>query len=254
MTSELVTIALTLEYDGTAYQGWQIQDNGPTVQACLEESLLRLTHEPIRVRVAGRTDSGVHALGQVVSFTTASRIPPEKFAVALNHFLPSDISVRRSERAAPGFDARRDSVSKHYRYRIWNDQLRAPLVHRRAWHVKPELDVERMRAGAAPLVGEHDFESFRSVHCDAAHAIRRIDSIMVSVEARAGQGGRMLTIDVEGNAFCRNMVRIIAGTLTQIGRGRFEPEATADMLAARDRTKAGMTAPACGLYLVEVRY
>lgn len=249
------TIKLTIEYNGTAYHGWQVQATWPTVQLVLLDAIEQLTGTPPRLRVAGRTDSGVHALGQVASFATHSTIPADKFAVALNHFLPHDVSVRRSEQVADQFDAKRDSVAKHYRYRIHNHVLPSALEHRRAWHVKPAIDIERARAGARLLVGEHDFESFRSVHCDAAHALRRVDAIEIGEQRAAGpHGGRLMVIDVWGNAFCRNMVRIMVGTLVQVGRGRWQPAAVADMLAARDRRKAGMTAPACGLYLVEVRY
>ena len=248
-------IKLTLEYLGTRYSGWQIQANGPSVQQHLLQAIEAVTGQRVWLRVAGRTDAGVHALGQVANFKTDSRVPPEKFAPALNHHLPDDICVRRSQHVPDLFDAKRDSRAKHYLYRVYNCAAPSALERDRAWQVKAELQLDAMRRAAGYLVGEHDFESFRSVHCDAAHAVRAIHAVEVeSLPFGHPVAGSLVTLSVKGNAFCRHMVRIITGTLIEVGRGRYVPPQVEEILQARDRTRAGMTAPACGLYLIEVFY
>jgi tRNA pseudouridine38-40 synthase len=242
------TWRLVVSYVGTGFVGWQRQEGARSVQATLEAALSALAGEPVRARAAGRTDAGVHARGQVVSTTLRSRVPPEKMLLALGSQLPEDVGVRRADVMPEGFDAKVHAVGKRYVYRIhnapWNDPFRA----RTSWHVRARLDVEAMKEAAASFIGEKDFESFRSQHCDALHARRYLWRAEVSEEAE------LVRFEVRGNAFCRHMVRCLAGTLVDVGRGRFSPRDMSRLLAARDRTQAGVTAPALGLTLEEVYY
>jgi tRNA pseudouridine38-40 synthase len=218
------------------------------VQDVLVGALHRVTGEAVRARAAGRTDAGVHARGQVVSTTFSSRIPPEKMVLALGSQLPDDVSVLRADVMPEGFDAKRHSVGKRYVYRVLSAQARDPFRGSTSWHVRQRLDVEAMRAAARFYVGEKDFESFRSKHCDAAHARRFLWRAELHVE------DDLLSFEVRGNAFCRHMVRCLAGTLVDVGRGRFRADDIAAILEARDRTRAGVTAPPEGLTLEEVYY
>ncbi len=197
-------------------------------------------------RAAGRTDAGVHARGQLVSSTFASRVPPEKMVLALGSQLPDDLSVLEAAVVDASFDAKRTSIGKRYVYRVHAAIPRDPFAGAFRWHVRGKIDVEQMARAAPALVGEHDYESFRSALCDAAHARR----CLWKVEIKASLP--LIEIEVRGNAFCRNMVRIIAGTLVDVGRGRFAADAIPQILAARDRTRAGITAPPEGLTLEEV--
>jgi len=246
-------VRLLIEYDGTGYVGWQTQENGPSVQAELTRALTDLTGEEPALRVAGRTDAGVHALGQVASFVTRSRIPPEKFAPALNTLLPNDISVHRSDEVPADFDARHSARGKRYRYRVYLGPQPAALESTRAWYVKRALDLEAMRAAAAPLIGEHDFESFRSAQCDAEHAVREMIAIAIDATPRPPVGTHV-DIVFHANAFCRHMCRILAGTLVEVGLGRRTPASIEATLAGRKRALAGITAPAHGLTLLQVFY
>ncbi len=216
------------------------------MQQVLEEALTSLATEPVRVRAAGRTDSGVHARGQLVSATFSTRVPPEKMVLAAGSRLPEDVAVVNAAVVPDRFDARRDSIAKRYVYRVHNHPAKDPLHGDQRWHIRAALDVAAMRHAARALVGEHDFEAFRAADCQAAHARRYL--WCVDVVDRAP----LLEIDVRGNAFCKNQVRIIAGTLVDVGRGRLRAEDVAAILAARDRTLAGVTAPPCGLTLDEV--
>ena len=244
------TIKLVLEYEGTGLCGWQRQENGPSVQQHLEETLARMTGAPVQVTGAGRTDAGVHALGQVASFTTTSTIKLDGFRMGLNSLLPPAIAVVSASEVDEGFSARFSSTGKHYRYSILTRPARSPLLARTTWH-RPgaRLDLDAMRAAAAELIGERDFSAFRAAGCTALTPHRRIDEIAVSEPAPF-----RLDLDVRGNAFLRNMVRIVAGTLVQVGLGRMTPAQVAEIVASRDRTRAGPTAPAHGLTLVEVLY
>jgi len=244
------TVKLVLEYDGTDLCGWQRQDNGPTVQAHLEEALARMTGQPTPVVGASRTDAGVHALGQVASFETAARIPCHGFRLGLNSLLPPSIAVVAADDVEAGFHARFSAVGKHYRYSILTRSSRSPFDGRRAWH-RPgvRLDLDAMREAAAFVVGERDFSALRAAGCTARTAVRRIDEVLVS-DARSHR----VELDVRGNAFLRNMVRILAGTLVEVGEGRLTPIQMTEIIESRDRTKAGQTAPAHGLCLVEVLY
>lgn len=241
------TVRLVLEYDGTDLAGWQRQDNALTVQQHLEEALASMLGRHVPVAGASRTDAGVHALGQVASFRAATAIPLHGLRRGLNSALPESIAVVAAAEAGPDFHARFSARGKHYRYRILARPDRAPLERRTAWHRARPLDLAAMRAAAGHLIGEHDFSAFRAAGCSARHAVRRIDAVEVT-------GGAVIAIDVRGNAFVRNMVRIIAGTLIDVGEGRIAPDRLPAILASREREQAGQTAPAHGLTLVEVFY
>jgi len=243
------TLKLVIEYDGTAYGGWQRQINAPSIQAHLEDRLREMTREPeLFLRGAGRTDAGVHALGQVASFKTEARIPAEGFRKGVTALLPRDIAVVSAEDVPADFDARFSARGKLYRYRILAAPSRAPLRDRFVWHVRHPLDVGAMRAAAAHLVGRRDFAAFRASDCERRTTVRTLDRVDVFAEADE------ITIEVEGDAFLKNMVRILSGTLVAAGRGDLTPEDVARIRDQGDRTKAGMTAPARGLTLVFVRY
>jgi tRNA pseudouridine38-40 synthase len=243
-------VRLVLEYDGTALSGWQRQDNGPTVQGHLEEALARMTGAPTAVTGASRTDAGVHALGQVAHFDTDGRIPLHGFRLGLNSHLPPSIAVVAADEVAADFHARFSAVGKHYRYAILTRSSRSPIQARFAWHrAGPRLDLGAMRDAARHLVGERDFSAMRAAGCTARTATRRVDQIAIG-EPSPGR----LELDVRGNAFLRNMVRIMVGTLVDVGEGRFTPAQVGEIMASRDRTRAGQTAPAHGLCLVEVMY
>jgi tRNA pseudouridine38-40 synthase len=243
------TWRLVIAYRGGDFVGWQRQVGHRSVEQTLIDALRQLTEDDVSVRAAGRTDSGVHARGQVASCTITSSVKPRKMALALGAQLPDDVAVVEATEAAPGFDAKRHSVAKRYVYRVLDRTARDPFRSETSWHVRGGLDLDAMRTAAAALVGENDYESFRSTHCDAAHARRYLWRVDV---ARADED--LVAIEVRGNAFCRNMVRIIAGTLVDVGVGRTPAGDVRGILAARDRTLAGQTAPARGLTLEEVYY
>lgn len=242
---------LVIEYDGTSLSGWQRQTNAPTVQQHLEEALTTLLQHPVTTAGASRTDAGVHARGQVASFRTSRPIPAHGVRRGLNSLLPAAIAVRAADEVPDDWHPRHSATGKHYRYLIHRGPDRSPRWRERAWHYGLPLSLDRILAGAAVLLGEHDFGAFRSVHCTARTTIRRIDTIDVTPLAADPD---VLAVDVRGNAFLRNMVRIVVGTITDVGRGYRTPAQVAEILASRDRTLAGMTAPAHGLELMEVRY
>ena len=242
------TIRLIIEYDGTAYSGWQVQPNGLAVQQVMEEALAKLLGEPVKLRSSGRTDAGVHAFGMAAAFTTSRSLPLQAFVDGTNRFLPDDIAVQAAAEAPSGFRPIADALCKHYRYSIYNTAVRSPLRRHTSWHVREALDMEAMRQAAAHLVGRHDFAAFRAANCVAKTTVRRVDSVEVA------RDGRMIIIDVVGEGFLKNMVRVMAGTLVDVGRGRFSPEHVAWLLEHPDRKKAGVTAPACGLCLISVTY
>jgi tRNA pseudouridine38-40 synthase len=242
-------IKLTLEYDGTHYVGWQMQENGPTLQGRLQRALAELFGQSITVTAAGRTDSGVHALGQVVHFDAPKALPMKAYWMGLSGMLPDDIAVVAAEEMHPEFDARREASGKRYRYRISNRRMRSPLRRFTHWEIFQPLDLEAMRKGAQALVGDHDFAAFRAADCQAKTTVRRLRRVEVS-----GAVGDELVIDVEGTAFLKHMVRNIAGSLADVGRGKRPASWIAEVLAAKDRTLAGQTAPPQGLTLVEVLY
>jgi tRNA pseudouridine38-40 synthase len=241
-------VKLIVEYDGGELCGWQRQNNGPTVQGYLEDALAEMLREPTAVLGASRTDAGVHATGQVACFRTDQTIPADGFRRGLNGLLPASIAVRGAEDAALDFHARFSARGKRYRYSLLCRPDRSPLSRRFAWHRPRPLDLGAMRAGAACLVGEHDFSAFRAAGCTARHARRAIWSIDLV------EDGERLVLEVTGNAFLRNMVRIVAGTLVQVGEGRMSPAQVGEALASRERSQAGPTAPPQGLCLAEVFY
>jgi tRNA pseudouridine38-40 synthase len=242
-------LKLTLEYDGTRYVGWQVQPNGPSVQATLEDGLARLLGEQVSVVCAGRTDSGVHAAGQVACFDTPRVLPMKAYVRGLNGLLPDDLAVVSAMEVPEGFDPRRWSRGKRYRYRLSNRPTRSPLRRMTHWEVFAPLDVDAMRRAAVHLLGRHDFSAFRAADCQAKHAVRELRSLTVE-----GQSGDAVSFVVEGTAFLKHMVRNLVGTLVEVGKGR-RPEAwVAEVLASRNRKRAGPTAPPQGLVLEEVFY
>jgi tRNA pseudouridine38-40 synthase len=265
-------IRLIVEYDGTDLCGWQRQANGPTVQGHLEAALAKLLAHDTTVVGASRTDAGVHARGQVASFRTERAIPLHGIRRGLNSLLPRSIAVAEAREVADDFHPRFSATGKHYRYLLFTRTDRSPRWRNRAWHHPGALDLAAMRQAAAALLGEHDFAAFRAAGCTAKRTMRRIDDIAIaapgaggeidggdgsdSVEANRGSqdSSLVVAIDVRGNAFLRNMVRILVGTLVEVGEGRRPVAQVAEILASRDRTRAGMTAPAHGLELMSVRY
>lgn len=239
-------IRLTIAYRGTAYSGWQIQPTAPTVQGEIEARLLQMTGAPCRLRAAGRTDAGVHATGQVANFRTESAIKPGAFHRGLNALLPADIAIQAVEEVGPDYDSRRHNQGKHYRYRIWNRRVPSPRHRETCWHLHRPLALEPMAAAARLLVGTHDFAAFRAASCERETTVRTLFRCTVAAEPP------LVRIDVEGTAFLRNMVRIIAGTLVEVGRGQREPSSVAALLADGQRPMAGVTAPPEGLTLVRV--
>ena len=239
---------MTVAYDGTAYYGWQIQPGVPTIEGELNRALSGLLQEDIQVIGASRTDSGVHALCNVAVFDTDARIPGEKISYALNQRLPEDIRIQKSEETAQDFHPRHCKSRKTYEYRILNRQFPLPTRRLYAYFTYVPLDLEKMRQAAAPLVGEHDFKSFCSPSAAVESTIRTIYDLTVEKERDE------IIIRVCGGGFLYNMVRIIAGTLMEAGRGNMQPDQVKKILAAKDRRAAGPTAPACGLTLVEYKF
>jgi len=242
------TILLTIEYDGTAYSGWQRQPNGLAVQQVIEEALCQLLGHQPDLRSSGRTDAGVHAHGMPAVFKTSTNLPLKAFVEGTNRFLPPDIAILNAIEVPNGFKPISDALAKHYRYTILTSAIRSPLRRFQVWHIREKLDVEAMQKAAALFIGHHDFAAFRASNCAAKTTVRRIDSVGVTHE------GSIITIDVVGGGFLKNMVRVMTGTLVEIGRGRFEPEYILRLLQNGDRKQAGVTAPACGLCLIEVYY
>ncbi len=237
-------VMLTVAYDGTNYHGWQIQSNGETIEGVLNRCLSSLMGEKIEVSGASRTDSGVHAMGNLAVFDTESRIPADKISYALNQRLPEDIRIQKSQEVAADFHPRFCATRKTYEYRIYMAPFPMPLRRLYAHYTYVPLDIERMNAGAAYLVGEHDFKSFCSVGAQVETTVRQVDEIHVEKQENE------IVIRVAGRGFLYNMVRIIAGTLMEVGRGQLEPEDVQTILNQKDRQAAGPTAPACGLTLV----
>lgn len=241
-------ILLVTAYDGTNYCGWQVQKNGETIEGVLNRELSALFKEDIRVIGASRTDSGVHALGNAAVFDTNARMPGEKMSYALNSRLPEDIRIQRSLEVEADFHPRKCACTKYYEYRILNREFELPGERLNTYFYRRPLDEERMRAACAYFLGEHDFKSFCSIHTQAETTVRRVYALDVKRE------GDLLRIRVSGNGFLYNMVRIIAGTLIQVGSGVREPEDIPSVLAACDRQSAGPTAPARGLTLLGMKY
>ena len=243
------TLKLTLSYDGTRLVGWQRQADGESVQGVLEDALARFEGAPVTVHGAGRTDAGVHALGQVASVEVSFAHDAATLTRALNAQLPEDVRVLSVEEAAPGFHARFSARSKSYRYSIRNGAVASPFERAYAWHVPQPLDVDAMRQAASRLLGRHDFSTFRSIGTEVPDAVRTLYTSDV-----VGDAGSLLTYEVSGDGFLRHMVRAIVGTLVEVGRGWRVPSQMDALLQARDRARAGATAPPHGLFLVRVDY
>lgn len=242
-------IRLVVEYDGTDLHGWQRQHGAPTVQQHLEDALATLLQHAAPVVGASRTDAGVHARGQVASFRTERPIPLHGIRRGLNSMLPDSIAVRDAAEVPEDFHPRFSATGKHYRYTILTARDRSPRWRTRAWHHPDALDVSAMHDAARVLIGEHDFAAFRAAGCSAKTTTRRVDSITFT---RLHPG--LVDVDIRGNAFLRQMVRIIVGTLAEVGTGKTSRAQLAEILAGKNRVAAGKTAPAHGLELVEVRY
>jgi tRNA pseudouridine38-40 synthase len=242
-------IKLLIEYDGTNYLGWQVQPKGPTIQGILEEKIALITREEVHLIASGRTDSGVHAFGQVAHFKTATRMDVHSIQKALNGLLPPDIVIKKAEEAEENFHARKQSKTKIYEYRILNRETRSAFHRGYAWHIPQKLDIKAMKEAAQWLEGEHDFLSFRSVGTPTRTTVRKV--------IRAGwkkQRDGFLLFEIEATGFLKQMVRAIVGTLAEVGRGKFSPDEFREILNSKDRKKAGPTAPGRGLFLREVKY
>jgi tRNA pseudouridine38-40 synthase len=240
---------LVIEYDGTHYSGWQRQAKEPTVQAEIERALALMTRTTVSLAGAGRTDAGVHALGQVASFRCDTRLGPEAILKGLNSLLPGDIAIQDCRQVPEGFHARFDAKSKVYQYRIRNCDTRAAVGRDYAWFIHRPLDLAAMRRAAAILVGRHDFKAFEGTGSPRAHSVREV------LAADWVEGAdRCLVFQIEADGFLRCMVRNIVGTLVAVGLGKLAPGDVQAILNARDRKRAGATAPARGLFLMEVKY
>lgn len=246
------SILLTLAYEGTGYAGWQVQPGRRTVQGELEHALAAITGEPNRVIGSGRTDAGVHALGQAAAFQTSSTLAPEVFQRALNALLPRDIAVLQAAEVAPGFHPIRDAIKKRYRYVVRDGPVRDVFARRHSWHYRQRLDADAMGRAAAHLVGTHDFSSFETAGAPRPDSIRTISDI--SVRRSSSSYRDQIILEVEADGFLYNMVRAIVGTLVEVGRNARDEAWVADVLAAADRRAAGPTAPPQGLFLMWVRY
>jgi tRNA pseudouridine38-40 synthase len=252
-------IRLLIEYDGTNYHGWQSQKSGGTIQDTLGEEILNVTGEEVKLIAASRTDAGVHALGQVAVFATESHLETEVIMRAFNAKLPLDIRILDAEETDKDFHPRYDAIKKSYFYIISEDRQHSAFLHRYIWYVHSPLNIERMAEAASLVVGEHDFTSFRGAGCGAKHPVRTVGiaDIVRCEEMQFMTGvfkGNFIKFRIEANAFLRHMVRNIVGTLVEVGRGNFSPETFGKILAYRDRTAAGPTAPAKALFLDKITY
>lgn len=242
---------MLVEYDGAPYVGWQRQDNGPSVQGAIEKAILAMSGEALTLKAAGRTDSGVHAFGQVCHVDLARAWKPATLMNAVNAYLAMEkerVAILEAEEVPDSFDARFSATKRHYLYRIINRLAPTAIEAQRAWHVKKPLDHERMNAGAQMLVGHHDFTTFRSSHCQAKNPNRTIDRLEVT------RSGELIEIRASAQSFLHNQIRSFAGTLKLVGEGKWSPEDVRDALAARDRTRCGPVAPPHGLFFMKVEY
>ena len=240
---------LTIEYDGTPFVGWQAQAEGRSVQTALEDAVNAFSGETVRVHGAGRTDAGVHALGQVAHLDLSRDWSGDRVRDALNaHLRPEPVSVLAAEEVPSDFEARFSAIARHYRYRIANRRAPLALDVNRAWQVARALDADTMHEGAQSLVGEHDFTTFRAAECQAKSPVKTLDEIAVS------RFGEDIEITVSARSFLHNQVRSIAGSLKLVGEGKWQPATITDVLVARDRARCGPVAPAAGLYLERVDY
>jgi tRNA pseudouridine38-40 synthase len=243
------TVKLTIAYDGTDFVGWQRQENGTSIQGCLEEALSAIDGAPVTLHGAGRTDAGAHAVGQVASARLATALDDHQLQRALNAHLPETIRITGLRTAADDFHARFSARGKTYEYRIWNGRTLPPFVRHYAWHRIGSLDVALMQQGSDAIPGIRDFAAFRSARSINHTTVREI----TAATWRRGDG-EMLVFEISGRGFLRYMVRSLVGTLVEIGRGQRQPEDIARLLAQPDRSAAGRTAPARGLFLMKVEY
>ncbi len=242
-------IKIIIEYDGTNYHGWQVQKNAKTVQEVVQKAISKLLGEGVGVTGCSRTDVGVHAYGQVAHFLTDSQIPGDKFSYAINNLLPDDIVIKHSEEVSEEFHARYSTKGKKYRYLIYNAPHPSAIMRNRSCHVRPVLDLEQMKKAARYFIGEHDFAAFQATGGQVRSTVREIYGMEVS-----SKEDNMIYIEVSGNGFLYNMVRIIAGTLIYVGMGKLQEAEIPGIIAGLDRTKSGKTAPPQGLYLMEIYY
>lgn len=242
------TILLTIAYDGTNYSGWQVQPNGLAVQQVVEDALEQLLGERVRLCSSGRTDAGVHARAMPAAFVTSRELPLRAFIEGTNRYLPDDIAIQDARLVQDGFKPISEALAKHYRYTILNTPNRSPLDRLYYWQMRDSINVDAMVRAAGYFVGTHNFAAFRASNCVAKTTVRRMDSVEVT------RVDNCIHIDVVGAGFLKYMVRVMAGTLVDIGRGRFSPEHVEQLLLEGDRQKAGVTAPACGLCLIKVFY
>lgn len=243
-----MNIKLTIEYDGTGYHGWQIQKNGITVQECIKNAVKKVTGEDVNVIGCGRTDSGVHALNYVCNFKTQSNIPPQKFKDALNSRLPEDIRCKKSETTDDTFHSSYSAKAKTYMYRILNTSDKNVFERNYSWHYKYNTDIEKMRIAAREFIGEHDFIGFAASGFTVSTTVRSIYDLKID------KSDGIITIEITGNGFLYNMVRIIAGTLVMMGNGKIDFRLAKEIIESKDRKRAGITAPPQGLFLKEVYY
>ena len=247
-------LKVILSYDGADFSGWQVQPDATTVQGTLASAIGRVTGEKVLPQGSGRTDAGVHALAQVMTFVTESSVPTENFVKALNDILPASVRVLTVEEAAPDFHARHSVQSKTYRYRIYRSSICPPFLARYVWHYPYPLDEESMGAAAALVVGEKDFTSFAAVDPERGRDGQPVSNVRTIFSSSWEQAGDELIYTVRGSGFLHHMVRNLVGTFIPAGRGTIKPEDIPKILEARSRSAAGATAPASGLYLVEVEY
>ncbi|MDQ2087617.1 tRNA pseudouridine(38-40) synthase TruA [Herbivorax sp. ANBcel31] len=241
-------IKLIIEYDGTNYHGWQIQKNADTIQGILKDTIKTLTGEEVTLNGSGRTDSKVHAYEQVANFKTSSNIPAQKFSYALNSMLPKDIVIKKSERVEMDFHARFNVQGKMYRYLIYNSKFPSAILRDRAWHISYNLNFEDMKRATAFFMGTHDFSAFKASGSSVKSSIRTITYISLD------KNDDIISLEIAGDGFLYNMVRIITGTLIDVGMGKIKPENIKDIIEGLDRKRAGKTAVPEGLYLVKVYY
>ncbi len=240
---------LTIEYDGTGFVGWQQQNNGPSVQAALQDAVKGFSGEDVKVHGAGRTDAGVHALGQAAHIDLGKDWVPDKVRDAMNaHLRPLPVSVLEAELVSDNFDARFSAVKRYYFYQIINRRPPLALERNQAWHVMQSLDADAMHEAAQVLIGKHDFSTFRDAQCQAKSPVKTLDEISVT------RNGDAVEIRISALSFLHRQVRSIAGSLKKVGEGSWSPAKIAEILAACDRAECGPVAPACGLYLVNVDY
>ncbi|ABY92202.1 MAG: tRNA pseudouridine synthase A [Caldanaerobacter subterraneus] len=241
-------VMIVVEYDGTNYHGWQYQKNAVTVQEVLQKAIKKVTGEEVNLIGASRTDTGVHALYQVANFKTNTKIPAEKLPYALNSVLPDDIVVVQAKDVEDSFHARYSAKRKRYKYIILNRKFQMPTMRNYCWHISYPLNIEEMKKAASYLIGTHDFSAFKASGSSKTSTIRTVYDLTIE------KNEDFINIEIEANGFLYNMVRIIVGTLSYVGLGKIKEDEVYDILKSKDRTKAGITAPPQGLYLIKIIY